>query len=196
MQIKARLQNCIDLVAVEAFYHKSCHCRFYFNKNNPSMPVADKLGGRPIDESMHETFMKLCQWLEKESESELFTLDELHEEMQSISPRNGSMYSIKRLKQKLQDHYKELLFFAEFKGRKNVVCFRNMASFIINEKWYKERSSNVTDEVNRIVSAAAKLVREEIREMTFDNTFYPLPSELKVSGNLDWLPTHLKHFYH
>ena len=30
--------------------------------------------------------------------------------------------------------------------------------------------------------------------MPFDNTFYPLPSELKESGILDWLPTHLKTF--
>ena len=65
LQIKARLNNCIDLVAAEAFYHKSCHCRFYFNKNNPTTPVADKLAGRPIHENMHETFEKLCQWLEK-----------------------------------------------------------------------------------------------------------------------------------
>ncbi len=43
---------------------------------------------------------------------------------------------MKRLKQKLQEHYKECIFFADVEGRGNVVCFRNMAMYVINEKWY------------------------------------------------------------
>ena len=43
-------------------------------------------------------------------------------------------YSIKWLKEKLKDCYSDHLCFAEIKGRKNVLCFKNMANYIINEK--------------------------------------------------------------
>ena len=42
--------------------------------------------------------------------------------MKEISD-NFEVYTVKRLKQKLQDHYKEFIFFAEVEARGNVVCF-------------------------------------------------------------------------
>ena len=48
---------------------------------------------------------------------------------------------IKGLKQKLQEHYKEHIFFANVEGCENVVCFKNMAMYIINEKWQSSRNS-------------------------------------------------------
>ena len=59
---------------------------------------------------------------------------------------NFEVYTVKRLKQKLQEHYQEFIFFAEVEGRGNVVCFKNMAKYIINEKWYSEKKANIEDE--------------------------------------------------
>ena len=59
-------------------------------------------------------------------------IDELQEKMERFSESNGA-YSTKRLKKKLKDPYSDHLF-AKIKGRKNVLCFNNMASYIINEK--------------------------------------------------------------
>ena len=72
--------------------------------------------------------------VESESGAELYTLTELHSKMVEFSD-GGDVYTIKRLKQKLQEHYKEHIFFAYVEGRENVVCFKNMAMYIINEKW-------------------------------------------------------------
>jgi len=67
------------------------------------------------------------------------------------------------LKQKLQEHYQEHIFFANVQGRENVICFKNMAKFIINEKWQSFRNS-AEDKVEWIVSTAAKIICNEIRE--------------------------------
>ena len=80
----------------------------------------------------------LCQWLEAEGDADLYTLAELHSKMSELSGES-EVYTIKRLKQKLQERYKEFIFFAEVEGRSNVVYFRNMAKYIINDKWYSER---------------------------------------------------------
>ena len=55
-----------------------------------------------------------------------YILAELHDKITEFS--GGS------LKQKLHEYYDNFIFFAEVEGRGNVLCFRNMASYIINDK--------------------------------------------------------------
>jgi len=86
------------------------------------------------------------------------------------------------LKANLEAKYDDHLFFAEVRGKRNVICFRNMASCIINEKWYSDRKSKIEDESLRIVIAAAKLIKAEIRELQHDKDKYPLCSDF---SNLD-----------
>ena len=31
----------------------------------------------------------------------------------------------------------QTIFFAEMDGKSDIVCYRNMANFIVNESWYK-----------------------------------------------------------
>ena len=59
----------------------------------------------------------------------------------------GDVYAEKYLKQKLQQHYGDHVVFASSKGpRKDFVCFRNMADYIISDKWYSDRKRDATDE--------------------------------------------------
>ena len=53
------------------------------------------------------------------------------------------VYTFKWLKNKLKEKYEEHIFFAEIKGRANVVCFKDFASYLVNEKWYKERKTKL-----------------------------------------------------
>lgn len=66
------------------------------------------------------------------------------------------------------------VFFAHVGGtRQDVVCFRDMAGFIISERWYDERLKNKEQEYQRIVTTAAKLIREEIRAHDYTKDEYP-----------------------
>ena len=134
--------------------------------------------GRPADELMLEWFNRLCTWLESECETELYTLNELHEQMCRIA--NGSeVYTLKRLKQSLKDYYGDHVIFAEIHGRKDVFCFRNMANYILNEKWYVDRKTDSTKDAYRIINAAAKLIREELHAGTYSSVEYPSDCEIK-----------------
>ena len=155
-EVQARLQTCIDLPAAEAIYHKACHNAFRKMQPSPTADTSDARcgGGRPIDSARHSIFEKLCDWLEVADE-ELYTLAELQDRMKEIGA-SDDVYSIKQLKRKLIEHYEDHIFFSEVSGKKNVICFRNMAQRIISNKWYNERENNFTDESHRIVIAAAK----------------------------------------
>jgi hypothetical protein len=96
---------------------------------------------------------------------------------------NGQeVYGEKYLRTKLEDHYGDHVFFARVGGsRKDVVCFQNMASYIVSDQWYKDRSDDSKKESERVMIAAAKLVREEIRARSYNKDVYPGLKEIKSS---------------
>ena len=58
--VQARLQTCIDLVAEEAVYHRTCYQKFLSDEGE-SNPV-----GRPFNVDSTNSFDKLCLWLDSE----------------------------------------------------------------------------------------------------------------------------------
>ena len=137
---------------------------------------------------MSQSFDELCHWLELEGGTELYTLSELHDQLKELAS-GSEVYTIKRLKQRLIDHYKDVIFFAEVGGRHNVVCFRNMANYIINEKWYTNRRDTVEDETERIVKTAARLIQAQIRETEYSLASYPSNDEIKnINSNRKQVP--------
>ena len=118
------------------------------------------------------------------------TIDELHTKMEEIS-KGDKVYSIKRLKQKLIEKYKEHIFFAEKEGRKHVICFRDTANMIINDVWSNDRKTDILDEARRIVKAAAKILKSEIRGASCTE-FYPNSDD--IAKGKEWLPNLLKVF--
>ena len=154
----------------EAVYHRECLTKFMLNW--PSFEAQNKLKCRPVDESMLQSFEMLCIWLEVQADAELYTVTELHKKVTELA--NGeAVYGTKWLKTKLKEKYKDSLYFAEINGRFDVVCFSNMVNYIANDKWYESRKSNKTNEAERIVITAAKIIMAEIREMNCDNFVYP-----------------------
>ena len=132
-EVQKRLCGCLDLVAAEAIYHANCYSRLLLNKGNTLS--TECAPGRPKDAGM-----MLCQWL-------LYTLAELHDKMTEFSG-GSDVYTPKWLKQKLHEYYEDFIFFAEVEGRGNVLCFRNMAGYIINDKWYFVKKENIEEEHN------------------------------------------------
>ena len=193
-EVQTRLHGCIDLVAAEVVYHSKCFSRFMLNKESHQVSAGsdNKAQGRPEDHNMLQWFDMLCQWLESEAGAETYSLTELQNKMKEFSG-NSEVYTVKRLKQKLQEHYKEFIFFAEVEGRGNVVCFKNMAKYIINEKWYSEKKADIEDEAERIVITAAKIIRAEIRDKEYNLKSYPTNDDISsIEKSSEWIPRHLQ----
>lgn len=122
----------------------------------------------------------------------MYTLAELHAKMVELYGES-EVYTIKRLKQKLQDYYKEFIFFAKVEGCSDIVCFRNMTKFIINEKYsvlnkYSEKK-DIDDEAMRIITTTAKIIRAEI----IDIKSYPNNQDItNVDRGRKWIPSNLQ----
>jgi hypothetical protein len=116
-EVSCRLRSCIDLVAVEARYHRNC------SKNFSHIHTQNKRG-RPLDSAKEDAFNKMCEWLET-TDRDLLTLAELNESAKTVSGLD-CMYSEKWLQSKLLERYGSSIFFADVNGRKNVICWRNI----------------------------------------------------------------------
>ena len=85
----------------------------------------------------------LCEWLE--GEGEFYSISELHDKMKELG-QSDSVYSPKWLKKKLQMKYGDMIFISEIEGKSDVVCFKESASFLIDDQWYQSRKENIEDE--------------------------------------------------
>jgi len=87
------------------------------------------------------------------------------------------VYSASHLKSKLQEKYGQHIYFAGVHGRKNVVCFQDLCSFIVSDAWYAQQKRDDDSEKKRIIKTVAKLTVAEIRDMKSDlETYRPLCS--------------------
>jgi hypothetical protein len=70
------------------------------------------------------------------------------------------------------------LFITQLHGRKNIVCFRNLASTIIQETWKQQQTWDVCSADEALVKNAARMIAAQIREMKFDLSTYPSTGDL------------------
>ena len=95
--------------------------------NIPSDEAPVKRAGRPISGDEHKNFEKLCSWLD--SETETYSVSELHQKMVEIAEGTDVYTSNKYLKQLLLKRYGNELFFSEMPGLSDVVCFKELGYF-------------------------------------------------------------------
>lgn len=187
LNVQKCLLSCIDLVAAEAVYHAPCFSLFLKG-------TGENTAGRMQSVDMLRAFDAMCTWLEAGEGTELYTLAELHTKMVELALGSES-YSMKHMKRLLEERYEECIFFAEVEGRNNVVCFRDMAKYLINEKWYADKKDNIEEETERVVVTAAKVIRAQLREMIYDKKTYPTSQDISdIEHGKKWIPRYLQTF--
>lgn len=80
----------------------------------------------------------------------------------------GSITGVIWFKQRLQEQYKELIFFTNHPGKRSTVCFKDIWNKFINDKQYPDWNGNFTNERTRIIIARAKLIQGGARSKKFD----------------------------
>lgn len=150
--VRGRLNSCNDLVAEEARYHRVCMQNFCKIRPPPRSTNSiydeacasggDVASGRRQDDYKMTYFNKVCEFLELNADR-LYSISELHDVMQDIAGVRVEVYSQKWFQHLLFDRYKDHLVLANLAGKCNVVCFKDMTSTIINDKWYSDRESSL-----------------------------------------------------
>ena len=95
--------------------------------------------GWPVNATCDENFKTVFQRLEKKAE--IYTFGEIHQKMVDLAGSKESAYSIKWMKKKLKDRYKEHLSFLAADGKMTKIYFKDMIDYLLNEKqWHAENN--------------------------------------------------------
>lgn len=155
---------------MDAVYHQNCSVSFRTNRGRPTQhsptSEAKRTPGRPEEPERIRAFQATVAYFEENDEEQL-TVTDLVEKMQSyLEGSDSQAYCVRRMKDKLNEHFKDQLFITEINGKSNVVTFRHRAATILSE-FYKERNleESQSDKCMHIVQTAAKLIRSETKEM-------------------------------
>ena len=196
-----RVQNVIDLVAAKARYHKVCSSGFYKVKQSAEelevnrdekaqLHELERKPGKPKDLIATRAFDSTCDWLE--STAEPLFLHEVEAYMANIA--GDHMWSRRYIQEQLLERYGDHVEITN-EGYRNIVRLKDMARWIINDQWYRDRKPTYEEEKRRIVLAAAKIIKEDIREMNYDKSFYP--DEISIADPQEgkkWIPKSLNVF--
>ena len=109
----------------------------------------------------------------------MYTLQERKKKLEETDDLNDACES-KTIKNKLEKKYRGHILFTAVAGRANLVVLRNIANYLINDKWYSNRKTEPENEAEKILRTASKLTLEDIRDTEFDVSNY-LPNELNRS---------------
>ena len=87
------------------------------------------------------------------------------------------------LKKKLQDKYKEHIYFTQLPGHERVIGFRNMTDRILYKMKKKDQQKK-----EDIIIATAKLVMADIRGLEKNTDFYPTADDM-IDEESKWIQT-------
>ena len=187
LDVKGRLLGINDLVAEEALLHKRCNSNFSCGgTQTPEGKI-----GRKRDNERLELFNEFCDWLDKQMEHRLFTLDQLHEKLFSLdkTPNKDLAYTKRYLKEKLLEIYEDQLYFTSQERRSNVLCFKDATATIIRE----HQENNEGDEKTKIIKSALKFIQNDIALANLDSDFYSsVNSMVDLGQHLELIPESLK----
>ena len=138
-----------DLPAVEARYHVKCYLYLCRGSVQPGIEL-NNTNQRNLNVEGRKCFHNVCHKIEKHSG--LYSLEDFQNEMSLIIDKEY-VYTTKQiiiicnilLHNLLQEKYGSEMFITYVSGRKNVICFHNVASKIINDQRYNEHWEKRSD---------------------------------------------------
>lgn len=180
-EVSGRLSGIIDLVAEEALYHLRCRTLF-------EHPVRNSEVGRPIDEERKLLFEKLCEWIDEEVEHGVTTLAEIHMKMLELDPIEDKSlaYGRRYLKTKLQEEYKESLYFTSEARIADIVCLKDTTNAVLRD--YRQQvitPLHTLDDAELkelTISTAINLICGDLARVPLDRKKYPF---IPFSGQYD-----------
>ena len=130
-----------------------------------------------MDSLKENVFYQLCGWLDREMESGVYTVRQLHEQMKTIVGDDHPVYHEKYLKELLKRYYGETIFITNQERRKDVVCFKNCTASILRDH-HEMQTDNEEEKKKAIIKTAASLIVDDIKCLIFSKTEFPSLKEM------------------
>lgn len=198
--VKARILHVHDLHAADAVYHQTCSVNFRTKKQIPVAYQTDtqeskrvKLG-RPFADERTAAFLEVVKYLE-ENDDEQITINDLIDLMQQkLAHSEHEGYGYTHMKTRLQEHFGEKIIYTEINGKPNVVTLRTTARVVLQDYYEtQQKQTNTSEEKIKLVQAAAKLIKQDIKDMLLSYESYPAIDDIESQeAGVRFLPDTLR----
>ena len=147
--------------------------------------------GRPLEKVRADAFLEVARYLE-ENDDEQITVHDLISRMDEILAGTGHRsYSYPYMKQRLEEHFGDKIIETEIHGKPSVVTFRNKASEVLHE-FYSQHDLDPDKNKQRIIETAAKLIKNDIKEVNTSHSVYPGVDEIGIEESMNFVPASLQ----
>ena len=193
---RGRINFARDLPAADAKYHKQCSSNFQthrqiLSKYRDSADSEPPRKGRKVDASRKEAFSLAIEDLVSGYDDEQTTVVDLVDRMSHLCP-DVEAYSVKYMKQKLISYFGDELVISNVHGRNDVVTVKETVAKILQQSKDSPQTDDEEAEKRKIVRAAARLIKADIKNIDTCRDFYPDPSELRsLEKNVAFVPQSL-----
>eukprot|EP00745_Piridium_sociabile_P030468 TRINITY_DN50548_c0_g2_i2.p1 TRINITY_DN50548_c0_g2~~TRINITY_DN50548_c0_g2_i2.p1 ORF type:complete len:334 (+),score=67.94 TRINITY_DN50548_c0_g2_i2:176-1177(+) len=129
--------------------------------------------GRPEDSVRFEAFKQTIQYLDSLDDDQV-TVHDLVDFMQDmLKNTKNDAYSVPHMKVKLSEHYGDEIMFAHSHRKTDVISLKTTADSILQQFFKERRESSTETEKMRLIKAAAKIIRNDIKSLLFSKDSYP-----------------------
>jgi hypothetical protein len=199
--VRGRVTFVQDLPAADAVYHNMCSINFRTGKQTPKIfqksteqraSKCKKIGGsgRPKNSQTYEAFQAVTEYLEINDDEQVTISDLIDKMKEFLTNTDIEPYSFPHMKSELKRHFQDRIVITEINGKQNVVTLTTTASKILHN-FHQQTQQKEGDEKNQIIEAAAKLIKQDIREMSQTRDTYPSTEDLSTETAKQFLPPSL-----
>lgn len=198
--VQSRLLSVNDLPAADAIYHQACSVNFRKGDPIPKKYRDDsqdelrcKPLGRPAEKEKHDAFLEVCRWFQGNDEP--VSVQQLVTKMKDFLPVDNEPYSNRHMLQKLKEHFFGNIIVSKNDGMPNMVTMGQTVANILLDYQKQKKLEDPELEKYRLIEAAAKLIKTEIKLLSTSMEYYPSSSEIaSEQENKKFLPSVLQHF--
>lgn len=201
--VQGRIIFTHDLHAADAVYHDICNINFRTGKQVPRIfqrgteqsttkcrRVSVSAIGRPKDSLKSEAFKAVAEYLENNDDEQVTITDLLNKMEEYLRDTDVEPYSFPHMKSELKKHFKDRIIITEINGKQNVVTFHTTAAKILHN-FHEQTSQKESDEKANIIEAAAKFIKQDIKNTTQTKDVYPSAEDLSPDKAIEFLPPSL-----
>ena len=154
-------------------------------------------GGRPENIVQREAFEKTCKYFETH-DSEQCTISELVKTMEKILEWSTEIaYTNKYFKRKLIECFgNDSIVICSEDGNTDIVTLKTSADSILRKYYETPKDVNIHHQKFLLLTAAAKLIKADIKSVITDTDQYPSLDKLDIDNAISFLPSSLYLFLH
>ena len=190
-----------DLPAADAVYHSMCSINFRTGKQKPQIfqkstkPRASKCkkiagSGRPRDSKKYEAFQAVAEYIEMNDDEQVTVSDLINKMKEYLEDTDTEPYSFPHMKNELKRHFQDRIVISEIDGKQNIVTLKTTASKILYN-FHQQTRQGECDEKKYIIEAAAKFIKQDIRDISQTKDTYPSVEDLSTDTAMQFLPSSL-----